>query len=315
MEHAAPPLSRVSADEQAVIQSVVYSSLFQYPLKPGEVSFSLVGSRLSGAEVVSLYRRSPVLQSVLAFREGCLFLRDQEGHLAERRRREELSYLALDRHRRVIKWIGALPYTRLIALSGGSAHFNLSEEGDIDLFIITRGTRVWSTAVNILLMSRILGCRKMLCFNYLIADSQLALRERDLFSANQTIHLRPLSGAEWMEKLFDANKWIKDMYSNSFPIKTKIDGFDPSPWATRLKKWKEIVLSAGPAQFYEMLCRWTYRRYLLWKSPNWRTPEQVTLDRDVIKLHTQSHSRVVMQRYHLEMERVMGQLSATESST
>ncbi len=312
----------VSADSQiltskelAVLKSVVYSSLFEYPLTPREVSFSLPGVSLKSAEVVALYHRSEALQSVLDFQDDCFYLRDRSLHLVNRRRREEFSRDVLRRYRRMLQWIGLLPYTRLIALSGSSAHFNMSEKGDIDLFVVTRGRRVWSTAVNILLVSRLCGCRKMVCFNYLVADTHLSLRERDLFSANQLIHLRPLTGDEWITRLRESNKWVEELYPNSLPVKDNPGVLGGSPVLRTLKRWKEGLLSPGLAQIYEVMCRMLYRRYLLWKSPSWSTPEQVRLDPDVIKLHTESHSAAVMHRYDSELQKVLKQMTSKESSS
>ena len=215
----------------------------------------------------------------------------------------------------MLQWIGLLPYTRLIALSGSSAHFNMSEKGDIDLFVVKRGRKVWSTAVNILLVSRLFGCREMVCFNYLVADTHLSLQERDLFSANQLIHLRPLTGEEWMIRLRESNQCVEELYPNSLPPRDNPGILGASPLLPTLKRWKEVLLSPGLAQIYEVLCRTFYRRYLLWKSPSWSTPEQVRLDLDVIKLHTQSHSAAVMHRYHSELQRVLKQISSAEPSS
>ena len=304
----------LNSKELAVLKAVVYSSLFEYPLTSREVAFSLPGARLRDTEIVAIYRRSKALQSVLDFQDDCFCLRDRSACVLGRHRREAFSRDVLMRHRRMLEWIGLLPYTRLIALSGSSAHFNMSEKGDIDLFVVTRGRRVWSTAVNILLVSRLFGCREMVCFNYLVADTHLALQERDLFSANQLIHLRPLTGDEWMMRLRASNLWVEELYPNSLPAKHNPGILATSPALLTLKRCKEVLLSAGLAQVYEAVCRTLYRRYLLWKFPSWSTPEQVRLDPDVIKLHTESHSVAVMRRYDAELQRVLKQISPAESS-
>ena len=305
----------LNSKELAVLKAVVYSSLFEYPLTPQEVAFSLPGARLRSTEVVAIYYRSQALQSVLDFQDDCFYLRDLSKYVIKRHRREAFSRKVLMRHRRMLQWLGLLPYTRLIALSGSSAHLNMSEKGDIDLFVVTRGRRVWSTAVNILLVSRLFGCREMVCFNYLVADTHLALQERDLFSANQLIHLRPLIGDEWMMRLRTSNLWVEELYPNSLPAKDNPGILATSPLLRTLKRCQEVLLSAGLAQVYEAVCRTLYRRYLIRKSPSWSTPEQVRLNPDVIKLHTESHSAAVMHRYHSELQRVLKQISPAEASS
>ena len=70
-----------------------------------------------------------------------------------------------------------------------------------------------------------------------------------------------------MIRLRESNKWVEDLYPNRLPSKDNPGVLGASPVLLSLKRWKEVLLSPGLAQIYEVLCRTVYRRYLLWKSP------------------------------------------------
>src|SRR6185436_14852816 len=134
------------------------------------------------------------------YREGFFFPAGRGDLVAERRRREARSRVFLQEHARVLRLVCALPFTRLVALSGSIAHLNLEAEGDLDLFIVTKGRRVWTVTIAVLVLAKLLRRRRSVCANFVLADSHLAIEDQDLFTANQILHLKPLIG----ETLLDA---------------------------------------------------------------------------------------------------------------
>ncbi len=62
------------------------------------------------------------------------------------------------------------------------------------------------------------------------------------------------------------------------------------------KRAAERVLAA-PAAMVERVCERAYRAYLLRQAAGWRSPEQVRLEPDCLKLHTGSHRRSVLTRF------------------
>ena len=56
-------------------------------------------------------------------------------------------------------------------------------------------------------------------------------------------------------------------------------------------------LLAFPSHAVEAGCRQAYRTYLKRQASSWRSPEQVRLEDDVLKLHTRSHRQSVMERF------------------
>ena len=290
--------------DHAILQTVVYASLFDYPLTVGQVAGSLVGARATDRDVLRVFRTSKWLQDRLDYRDGFFFLRGREDLIARRRRRETGSRLLLRRHRRVLRLIGLVPFTRLVALSGSVAHLNADVDGDIDLFIVTRGPRAWLVTLAIVVLTKLVGCRRTFCANYVISDEALAVDQPDLFSANQIVHLRPIADDGTFARFVAANPFVRRFYPGFAPS-VPLAGFGPGRIARALKGALEVLLAPGPGQILEAASRALYGRYLRAKAAGWRSPEQVLLEPDRLKLHGHSHRRAVLERFEAAVVEVM----------
>ena len=287
---------RLSAGETAIAHSVLYASLFDYPLTLAELRQTLVESTQTPSQMLSTYTSSPRLQERVEYRDGFFFPKGRHDLVAERRRREHHSREFLEAHRAFLAAVTSLPYVSMVALSGSVAHLNVSGSGDLDLFIVTRGRRVWSITVAIILLAKLLGRRKTVCANFVMADTRLVLDQPDLFTASQVIHLKPLIGEATFRRLLAANPFVRRCYPNFHESFCEGHLMRPRAWIRALKRAGEWGLLL-PWLAVEPLCRLAYRTYLRRKSASWESPEQVRLDADCLKLHTKSHRRSVLERF------------------
>jgi hypothetical protein len=285
-----------SPNELAIARSVIYASLFDYPLTLEQLHETLLESDQTTREILATYASSETLQAIVEYREGFLFPRGRRELLTERRLREARSCAFLTRHRRLLTLVSALPYVRMVALSGSIAHLNLEGDGDLDLFIVTRGRRVWSVTVAILILAKLMRQRRIVCANFVMADSQLTLEQQDLFTANQVIHLKPIVGGDLFPELLAANPFVARFYPNFQPQAPST--WHPAPRGTmlRLKSLIETMFR-GPSLMMELACRYAYGSYLRGRAGSWRSPEQVRLQADCLKLHTRSHRRSILDRF------------------
>jgi hypothetical protein len=295
----------VTTREIAIARSVVYASLFDYPLTLEQLHYALIESDQTRPEILAVYEGSELLQDIVEYRDGFFFPMGRADLIAERRRREARSDRFLAQHRLALRLICALPFTRLVALSGSIAHRNLEPNGDLDLFIVTRGPRVWTVTVMLLVLTRLLRQRRTICANFLVADSHLALDQPDLFTANQVIHLQPLAGAEMIDRVRTANPFVGKCYPNS-------GGRGPQPPPVEVvgrglafvKSALEAVLRV-PSPLIERACREAYAWHLRRRATSWRSPDQVRLQSDYLKLHTRSHRHEVLDRFQATVDTLM----------
>jgi hypothetical protein len=315
----------LAGDELAIARSVLYASLFDYPLTLSQLRQTLIESPQTPSQILAAYARSESLRAAVEYRDGFFFPTGRHGLIHERRRREARSRAFLERHRTLLAVVGALPYVRMVALSGSIAHLNLETDGDLDLFIVTRGAHVWSVTVAVVLLAKLLRRRRTVCANFVIADSRLALEQHDLFTASQVVHLKPLIGRTVLLEIMAANRFVSRFYPNFHPSAAPIaPGWSwdaPSTgsathrgsvglvWralASRRVKLAAEWLLTYPSMLAEGVCRRAYRGYLKRRSASWTSPEQVRLEDDVLKLHTHSHRQSVMERFEQAVRDALG---------
>jgi len=297
----------------AIAESVVYASLFDYPLTLEELQQTLVGSKQSVAAILDTYRTSAALRGIVQYGEGFFFPVGCSRLVDERRRREALSRAFLNQHRFFLRILCAIPYARMVALSGSVAHLNLDGPGDLDLFIVTRGRRVWSVTVAVLVIAKLFRRRAITCANFVVSDSRLALEQQDLFTANQAIHLRPLTGRDVFREFLDANPFVAALYPNFRPSGARSIGVGEFPALRTIKAAIESALSV-PSMAVEALCRHAYGWHLRRRAFSWRSPGQVRLERDCLKLHTQSHRDSTLDRFESAMGDALARVDRADRS-
>lgn len=277
--------------ELAVVESVIYASLFDYPLTLEQLQASLVRVRADADTIASWWRDSDRLQSAIEYRDGWYFPAGRSDLIATRARREALSRDLLEGDRRILALVSSLPFVRMVALSGSLAHLNAEGSADLDLFVITAPHRVWSVTVGTIVLARLLGCRKRICMNYVVSERALKIEPEDLFSANQIIHLRPVSGHGVFERFVKANGFVRAFYPNFELPNLKTSG------PQHLRTLCEHALSLGLAQLAERSARILYGWHLRRRAASWQSRDQVRLEDECLKLHTSSHRTATLNRF------------------
>ena len=299
-----------SSQERAFQQSVIYASLFDYPLTLAQLRESLIGEVADEATLAEWYRCSPRLQSAIECAEGYYFPRGRRALLQTRPLREARSRRLLAAHGRALSLVMRLPFVRMVALSGSLAHLNADANADLDLFVVTAPGRVWSVTVTTLLVARALGWRRQLCLNYVVSERGLMVEPADLFSANQIVHLQPLIGAPVYRRFLDANRFVERFYPNFRPRSVVGSGYSRT---TRINRAIELLLDWTFAPLYEQVCRFSYRWHLQRRAHTWRSRDQVRLERECLKLHTHSHRHEVMEQFERALEAAADAVTREES--
>lgn len=287
--------------ERAFLQSVLYASLFDYPVTLSQLRDGLIGERADEPTLARCYLTSDLLQATVECAEGYYFPRGRSDLLETRRRREGASRQLLENSARALAFVRKMPFVRMVALSGSLAHMNAEGGADLDLFVVTRPARVWSVMVTALVVARLMGWRRQLCLNYIVSERALLVGPADLFCANQIVHLQPLDGHEVYRAFLESNRFIERFYPNFRP-KAPASAALQRPLLFRLA---ETVLDWTIAPLYERLCRVLYGRYLRRRAHTWRSRDQVRLEAECLKLHTSSHRREVMERFERALEAAM----------
>ena len=280
-------------DEMAVIRAVTYASLFDYPLTMAQLRESLEVT-VDQVTLERWLREGPLLRHAVGVERGYVSLRLRPQLVERRLAREAASLEQLGRDAPVVRAIAALPFVRMVAISGSLAHLNAVDGADLDLFVVTSRSRVWTVAVLALALARAMGWRTRLCLNYIVSEAAMTVKPADLFSANQIIHLRPVAGEPAYRAFLDANPFVVSHYPNFVP-RSLFDapGLAPGPAAAAVAE--RALWPVAP--IVERAARALYAWHLRRRSRSWHSPEHVQMEPECLKLHTNSHRDCISERF------------------
>jgi len=198
---------------QAVLQTLAYSDIFDYPLTAPEIHKYLTGIKASFEEVLRALEGGSISQTgsyfTLSGREAIVSIRlDREA------RSQKLLPLAL----RYGHILGRLPYIRMVALTGSLAVMNTSEAGDFDYMLVAARGRVWTARAFALALNRLTRLNGYtICPNLIVSENTLEWRRHDLYSARELCQMIPVMGFDVYNRLMKANRWMGTFLPNAFP--------------------------------------------------------------------------------------------------
>ena len=293
----------------AILATVVYADMFDAPITIDEVARTCLGARLSPADVRARVETAPLAELLATDAAGTLTLRGREELVALRddgvRRTAEL----LERHHGVIGALASLPFVRMLALSGGTAHKNARGGDDIDLFVVATAGRAYTAYTMLFLASYLTRRRGILCPNYLVDEDHLRIAyHHDLFTAHQAISLVPIAGLETFDAFVRANDaWVRGFYPAYLPR---------PPGATLksspLQRVAERLLRWSLGERIERLLSVGWRFHLGRRAASAPRPDLV-LDPGILKLHLSDHRRRVLGKFAERLDALRERWAAPEA--
>ncbi len=269
------------AIKDAIERTVAYSCMFDYPLQPDELHERLIGLKIEHRD----------FERVLHLME----YKPDQRLMETRTLREQISDDAISAARDHLRTLASMPFVRMMAFSGSTAHRNMTTDEDLDLFVVVADGRLWSFFLAAMVWARFKGLRKHLCINYVLSDDALPIFERDMFTAQQVASLKPIFGKPVYDRFVESNPFVRRHFPNFDPLRHReaYREITPSP----IKAVLETVLSCGAVQVFEGLSRFVLGKYLhrKVKSSSACTTE-VMLDRKRLKLHMTSHKPAILNR-------------------
>lgn len=201
----------LSALQRAVLLTVLYADLFDYPLREDELYDRLVLRRADRHSVRT--STASLTDRYLSLFEGYVTWKGREHLIDARRRRSESSAHLWETARRYAAWLSRVPFVRMVAVSGSLAVHNAEQGGDVDLFCITESNRLWIARLFIVPMSkctRVFGgvFPEYMCPNYLVTLDTLEVPDRNLFTAHEVVQAVPLTGAPTHHRFLRSNTWV-----------------------------------------------------------------------------------------------------------
>lgn len=251
----------LSTLEQAVVRTIAYADLFDYPLQASEVYRYLEGTRTTLEEVTAALQSSALRDDLIESQVGLYSLAGRAEKVGILRRdramiSQRLWPLAYSYGRK----IAGLPFIRMVAVTGALAMDN--EDGqDIDYLIVTAPGRLWlCRALVILLVRHAAQSGVTLCPNYILTERALVFSERNLYTAHELTQMVPLAGLEMYARIRNLNYWTASFLPNAVGLPHHQYKILDSWPRGKLKAITEAVLRIPPVDRLES---WEMRRKLL----------------------------------------------------
>jgi len=280
---------------RAILETLHYADLFDYPLTAQQLQRFLIGVRASRAEIDDALNDPTRLNGSLTRSDDFFLLPNRESIIAASARLRRAARKQIPRARFYARLLAHLPFVRMVALTGALAMENASDN-DIDFLIVTAPGRLWfvrGLSVALVRLARWRG--DQLCPNFLLSENALAIPERNLYNAHEIAQMIPLYGFDVYRRMCLANTWAVTFLPN-------VDGVEalrPEKSLTRIgAACKRIAERALAGNLGERVEQWEMRRKV--KKLSAQIPAQadgVEFSRDVCRGFFSGHSCRVLREF------------------
>jgi hypothetical protein len=242
--------------QRAILATLAYADLFDHPLTAPEVHRHLVAAHATLEDVTEALHRSPRLVRRTTTWGEFFTLAGREAIVEVRMRRETSAAGLWPRARRWGRLFGALPFVRMVAVTGALAVDAVEPGADIDYLVVASTGRVWLCRALVTVFARVArSAGTLLCPNYVLSERALALTERTLYTAHELVQMVPLAGRETWDRMRDANPWVASFLPNAGGV--PLGSVRPGPVGGILARLGEAALRGRTGDHLEAgLARW-----------------------------------------------------------
>ena len=298
--------------EEAILRTVLYADIFDYPLTPAEIHYYLISTSASAQQVLSIIENSAWLRSRLILTRGFVTLSSRQSIAAVRETRSRSSAQLWPVARRWAAVVGGLPFVRMVAVTGALAVDNAPAGDDIDYLIVTAPGRVWlsrALAVAMVRVARLFGVG--LCPNYVLAQSALSQQRRNLFIAHDLAQMVPLAGQTVYSEMRAANPWAADYLPQARdPLRAEPE--------LRLARWQSALQHAAEwllgGWLGDALERWERDRKMRKFAPvAGQANSAAELDADRVKGHFDDHGHPILNQFNERVQQYLADRDQPEA--
>jgi hypothetical protein len=285
--------SGVWSVEQAILYTVAYADIFDYPLTLPELYRYLVEFAAPLDAIVDALRHDPTLTSALSQRDGYVMLAGRESIIETRRRRAVTAARLWPPAMRYGRMIAELPFVRMVAVTGALAVDNVERNADIDYLIVTEPGRLWLCRALVIGLVRLAALRgDIVCPNYFLSDRTLTLSERNLYTAHELAQMAPIAGFDTYHQLRVSNSWTTGFLPNAAgPPRGAVAG------GTRRFAARRMAETALRTDLGARLESWEMERKIRKFSRQRGAPSETAFCPDWCKGHFDSHGRKTLDAF------------------
>jgi len=224
--------------KKAILKTLAYADVFDYPLLKKEIWRFLIKERKEGelkteeeGKGFSWELKELIKKSLCKEKKGFYFLPGREKIINLRKRRQKYSEKKIKIAEKIALILRKIPWVKMVGVTGALAMKNAEKKDDIDLLIIAVKNRLWLTRFFTVLLVEFFSKRRRpeekeikdkICLNMFLDEDHLSLpeNERDLFSAHEVCQMEPIWEKDnCYQKFLKDNFWVQEFLPNAKPKK------------------------------------------------------------------------------------------------
>lgn len=244
--------------QASVLRTLAYFDFFGHPLNLAEICRFGDQAPADADELAEALGHLKEL-GMVEEHEGHWGLRGTRAAVARRMLSEARARARMPKALEMSRLIGRFPFVRGVFISGSMSKGCLTEDGDIDFFIITRPGRLWVARTLLVLYKRLVlfNSHRDFCVNYFIDEEHLAVEDRNRYTATEVVTLLPTYGHGVAVEFFRRNAWAYATLPGVQPPACLLT----DRRGDRLKQGLERLLGGRPGRWLEHWCmRITHKR-------------------------------------------------------
>jgi glycosyltransferase involved in cell wall biosynthesis len=288
-------LRHSSTVDVAVMKTLAFADLFDYPLSKNEIYLGLAEYDAE-LEEVEMALASLAFSRAIERKDSWYCLAGRSGICQARRDRNRNTTQLLKHNQRMLARICNWPGVHAVALSGAAAFGNCKECDDIDLFLITKKQRLWLVHLSLVIFLKFTGQRRLFCMNYSISEDCVERLTENFFVAHQIAHIRPISNRDELDRYLERQSWIGRYLPQGgmpspieLPVVCPSQGFFHRIFGARAFNWFDWMIERIYSVYLRRLTRHLGR-------------DSIELSRYKIKLFTNNHIGRITKLFEAKME-------------
>jgi hypothetical protein len=206
----------LSSLSQKIIRTVLYFDIFDHPVNFEEIIYFTADGLNKSQFDTEL--KSLIGDEILFKSRGFFSVRlDFDDLIIKRLEGERNANLQQKKAFDRAKFIGKFPFVKAAYISGSMSKGVMLEDGDVDFFIVTEPGRLWIARTFLILFKKtfLFNSRKYFCLNYFIDSSRLEIEEKNVFTATETVTLKPIYDNGVYDRFREANTWVEEFMPNN----------------------------------------------------------------------------------------------------
>lgn len=215
--------------EKAIISTVVFFDIFDYPLTLVEIHKWLykADKKYQLYDIIEILK-SENLKIKIFSESGFYFLVGRKDLIQTRLERYQLAEKKFKIALKAAAWIRWLTFVKMIAVCNNAGYNNASAKSDIDFFIVVKEGRLWFSRAIITLVVSLLGVRRhnkkitnRVCLSFYISSrnldlSNIVLKPTDPYFIFWLATLAPIYNQGEYQKFLQSNRSLLNCLPNFY---------------------------------------------------------------------------------------------------